>query len=163
RWAHRWRSRRSFVDVLRGPSIWSGSRSSLLIRASWRQSKAPPSRPLGYRPNALFPLTPALSPGERENRRQGWRYSGVLSITRLHLPPLIGLTDVANATVGRIAQALEEVARHGDANTVDEKKRLPAGVDTWVGPFVVNWNPAPLRSAAPSASPGSAAGQWQII
>jgi enediyne polyketide synthase len=58
---------------------------------------------------------------------------------RLNLPPLIGLTDFANATVGRIAQALEELARSGGAKSGGEKPLTPTGVDSWVRAFTVEW------------------------
>ena len=46
---------------------------------------------------------------------------------RLNLPPLIGLTDFANATVGRVAQALEELARSGATRSADEKNDPESG------------------------------------
>ena len=57
---------------------------------------------------------------------------------RLGLPPLIGLTDFATATVGRAAAALEELTRNRGA-VIDESMRLPSGVDSWVRPFVFEW------------------------
>jgi enediyne polyketide synthase len=71
---------------------------------------------------------------------------------QLKLPPLIGLTDFANATVSRIAQALEELARSGGTKPADEKKLVPPGVDSWVRPFVVEWAKAPFRQPAPGGS-----------
>ena len=62
---------------------------------------------------------------------------------RLQLPPLIGLTDFANATVAKVAQAFEELARNG-VESADEAKRTPSGIDSWVRPFVVDWVERPL-------------------
>lgn len=62
---------------------------------------------------------------------------------QLQLPPLIGLTDFANATVAKVAQALEELA-HCGAKISHNTKRAPAGIDSWVRPFTVEWVERPL-------------------
>src|SRR5262249_18286833 len=80
---------------------------------------------------------------------------------RLGLPPIIELTDFANATVGRIAQALEELAKNGGSKTQNERHRLPAGIDTWVRPFTINWKPTTLRR--PGALADAKSGQWRVI
>ncbi len=79
---------------------------------------------------------------------------------QLGLPPLIGITDFATATVGRVAAALEEIARSGVA-AMDESKRAPAGVDSWVRPFVFEWRAAP-RATAYRSNPKSV-GDWRIV
>lgn len=76
---------------------------------------------------------------------------------RLGLPPLIGLTDFANATVAKVAQALEEVSRNG-AKAADDSKRAPSGIDSWVRPFVVQWIECPMvKVDAPHSH------DWQVI
>ena len=62
---------------------------------------------------------------------------------RLNLPPLIGLTDFANATIAKVAQAFEELARNGSKSASDTE-RAPSGIDSWVRPFVVEWIEKPL-------------------
>jgi enediyne polyketide synthase len=68
---------------------------------------------------------------------------------RLNLPPLVGLTDFATATVGKAAAALEALSRVGAANAEALQQRLPSGVDSWVRPFSIQWieRPLPLRLA----------------
>jgi enediyne polyketide synthase len=83
---------------------------------------------------------------------------------RLKLPPLIGLTDFANATVGHLARALEELARNGGSGSADEKKQVPVGVDSWVRPFAVEWvhvsSPARAASGAPAVRKRS---DWEVL
>jgi len=84
---------------------------------------------------------------------------------RLGLPPLVGITDFANQTVGRAAAALDELTR-GRGVAADPIKQPPAGVDAWVRPFVFDWVPAPLDARAELArrnvSRSDMAG-WQVI
>lgn len=79
---------------------------------------------------------------------------------RLGLPPIIGLTDFANATVSRMAKALEEIGRSGAA-----KKRgnePPVGLDSWVRPFIVKWvQAAPLLVREETAANTNS--QWMVI
>ena len=73
---------------------------------------------------------------------------------RLNVPPLVGLTDFANATVGKAAAALEELSRNSASNVGALRQRIPGGVDSWVRPFAVNWVecPLPVRSAVAELS-----------
>ncbi|HEY2951455.1 MAG TPA: SDR family NAD(P)-dependent oxidoreductase [Verrucomicrobiae bacterium] len=64
--------------------------------------------------------------------------------SRLGLPPLIGLTDFANATVAGTAQALEQLARTGSANPAVTRNTLPQGVDAWIRTFTVEKIECPL-------------------
>ncbi|HKQ38162.1 MAG TPA: SDR family NAD(P)-dependent oxidoreductase, partial [Verrucomicrobiae bacterium] len=57
---------------------------------------------------------------------------------RLNLPPLIGLTDFANATIAKVGAAFEELARNG-SKAANDLERAPAGIDSWVRPLVVEW------------------------
>src|SRR5439155_15122139 len=79
---------------------------------------------------------------------------------RLNLAPIAGLTDFATATVGRIAQALEELCRTGRANKPDDKG-APAGVDSWIRPFTVKWMPAKLTGSAKTLD--ARPGHWEIF
>ncbi len=78
---------------------------------------------------------------------------------RLGVPPLTGLTEFANATVGQIAQALAELSRSGSPQTEAAKTRVPTGVDSWIRSFFVELveKPGPARQAAPDAI------EWHII
>ncbi|HYY59687.1 MAG TPA: type I polyketide synthase [Pyrinomonadaceae bacterium] len=51
---------------------------------------------------------------------------------QLGLPPPAAPTDYADATVAGVASALEDLARTGEAGSVKEAERLPAGVDSWI-------------------------------
>ncbi len=82
---------------------------------------------------------------------------------RLGLPPLIGLTDFATATVGRAAAALEELTRNRGA-ALNETERVPSGVDSWVRPFVCEWIEAPLGArTAESARNEGQSSAWQVF
>src|SRR5207247_3666262 len=80
---------------------------------------------------------------------------------RLLLAPILGLTDFANATVGQIAQTLEELGRKGGAQPSEQRDRWPAGIDSWVRPFVMQWIPSPLQ--LPNNSTPANAGAWQVL
>lgn len=78
---------------------------------------------------------------------------------RLGLRPPASPTDFARATVAEVAQALEDQSSLG-AGATPAEAAAPAGVDTWVRPFTVEWVPRPL-----SALPGPAAAEraWTVI
>jgi enediyne polyketide synthase len=80
----------------------------------------------------------------------------------LGLPPPVAPSDYATATVGSIAQALADLA----LTNADGKAppRIPAGVDTWVRPFVVEWRkrPMPAMAQAQRAATQTAQG-WRVI
>ncbi|QDV89592.1 Phthiocerol synthesis polyketide synthase type I PpsE [Phycisphaerae bacterium RAS2] len=74
----------------------------------------------------------------------------VAACKRLGLPAPVSPTAYAGATVGGLAQALDELRATGretseDAGSADDAP--PAGVDSWVRPFVVTWRERPLRPA----------------
>jgi enediyne polyketide synthase len=77
---------------------------------------------------------------------------------RLGLRPPASPTDYARATVGEIAEALEEQTALGDAA---EAAGAPAGVDSWVRPFTVELVPRDLRHR--DNGPGSSERNWRII
>ncbi|HKI06289.1 MAG TPA: SDR family NAD(P)-dependent oxidoreductase, partial [Thermoanaerobaculia bacterium] len=74
---------------------------------------------------------------------------------RLGLRPPASPTDYARATVLQVAQALEEQAPAGAV----EAAAAPAGVDSWVRPFTVEWIPRGL----PRHSAGDAGRDWKVI
>ncbi|MEY2409118.1 MAG: enediyne polyketide synthase, partial [Verrucomicrobiota bacterium] len=78
---------------------------------------------------------------------------------RLGLAPLVGLTEFANATVGRVAEALEDLRRLGSLPALVEKSRLPAGVDSWIRPFHLAWLEKPLMARTQSGSESS----WEVF
>jgi enediyne polyketide synthase len=67
---------------------------------------------------------------------------------QLGLAPPSSPTDYATATVGQVAEALAERARLAPAAQAAGagEPASPAGVDTWVRPFVVAWVERPLAS-----------------
>jgi enediyne polyketide synthase len=77
----------------------------------------------------------------------------------LKLPPILGLTDFANASLSRIAEALEHLKSAHNSPT--GLSLVPSGVDSWVRPFLVSWLPVPIPKNA-EASP-SVFGSWQIF
>lgn len=67
----------------------------------------------------------------------------------LGLPPPESPTDAANATIGQLADSLEQLARDGPAPVLEA---APAGVDSWVRTFTVELVPRRLprrRSEVP--------------
>ncbi|HEY7216128.1 MAG TPA: SDR family NAD(P)-dependent oxidoreductase, partial [Thermoanaerobaculia bacterium] len=75
---------------------------------------------------------------------------------RLGLRPPASPTDYARATVGEIAEALEEQTALGEAA---EAAGAPAGVDSWVRPFTVELVPRELRHRDPVSSERN----WRIV
>ena len=86
---------------------------------------------------------------------------------RLGLPPLVSVIEFANATVAKIAQALEEILHTGDSGAIEEQNRPPAGVDSWIRPFTMEWVETSLTREPPGISGSSnhstATGKWQVI
>ena len=76
---------------------------------------------------------------------------------RLGLAPIVGLNEFANATVRGIAQALEELLRVGSPMTAADK--VPAGVDSWVRSFTLEWIEKPL----PSRTAAAGRGTWEVL
>jgi enediyne polyketide synthase len=77
---------------------------------------------------------------------------------RLGRRPPAGLTDWSHATVGEVAQGLVDLT-HSQADT--EMSTVPAGVDTWVRPFVVELVERPRPS--PRIARGDSARGWQTF
>ena len=77
---------------------------------------------------------------------------------RLGLPPLIGLNDFANATVGSMAQALEELLRTG-RNSPAEILAVPPGVDSWIHSFIIDR----VEQSPPTRPDPIEKGEWQIF
>lgn len=65
-------------------------------------------------------------------------------------------TNVATATVGHLAEAIEEAARVGDVHPRDEL----AGIDAWTRSFVVEHIARPRRVPPPN---GESAGTWEVF
>lgn len=66
-------------------------------------------------------------------------------------------TDYASATVGQVAQTLDDL-RRSDNEVVEPSDPLPVGVDLWIRPFQVSLVER-SRRAAPAQSPGI----WTIL
>ena len=82
---------------------------------------------------------------------------------RLYLPNVVGLTDFANASVAEIACALEELKRAGGTVKVDERKRHPDGVVTWVRAFAVELMELKRTSHGAVAEDKGTPGAWQMF
>lgn len=82
---------------------------------------------------------------------------------RLHLPPLIGLTDFATSTIQSAADALEELCQHRLPSVPQTPTLLLPGVDTWVRPFQIQWV---LSTSRPALSNPTAVvtteGEWSL-
>lgn len=76
---------------------------------------------------------------------------------QLGLPPLSAPLEYAQARVATLAQALEELRATGA--TASHGASLPAGVDTWVRGFSVEWVEGPRPSSPASGS----AEEWQLF
>jgi len=78
---------------------------------------------------------------------------------RLGLRPPSSPTDYARATVLEVAQALEEQTPIGEAESAESA--APAGVDSWVRPFTVEWVP---RALAPRRlGTATVRREWRIV
>jgi enediyne polyketide synthase len=75
------------------------------------------------------------------------------AVRKLNLPPMTGLTEFANATVGEVAGALEELSRNGDSPRGRSELKFPAGIDSWVRPFRIEWIVRPLPSRTSKVEP----------
>ena len=77
---------------------------------------------------------------------------------KLDLPPLIGLNDFANATVGGMGQALDELVRTGRKSPANIPTVTP-GVDSWIRSFMIDRVEQP-----PLARPDRIGnGRWQVF
>jgi enediyne polyketide synthase len=78
---------------------------------------------------------------------------------RLGLPPLAGLNEFANATVGAVARALAELKRSRGVTPDPVEPTHPAGVDTWLRAFGVEW--VPTDRPGPTAHLPEVA--WEVL
>lgn len=76
----------------------------------------------------------------------------------LGLPPLASPTDYANATVSEMAAALDALRQRGGSAERTPEPAIPAGVETWVRPFTIDWVECPRP---PVRKRGQ--GKWQIF
>ncbi len=81
---------------------------------------------------------------------------------RLALSPPQSPTEFANATVGQVAEVLEQLEQTGAPEQEEETERVPAGVDHWVRPFVVRWTPHPIQKS-PATADASGSSAWQCF
>lgn len=75
----------------------------------------------------------------------------VAACKRLGLPAPVSPTAYAGATVGGLAQALDELRAIGGSAADDADDGPPAGVDSWVRPFAVTWRERPLTATGRAA------------
>lgn len=79
---------------------------------------------------------------------------------KLGLPSLISGTEFADSTVAGVGHALEELARRNENGGSISEQRWPAGVDSWIRPFVVEFVDAPLDRRP---ARGEAQGRWEVL
>ena len=79
------------------------------------------------------------------------------SARQLGIAAPIAPTEFANVTVLNVAETLEEMAQNDGAAGTQEQ--LPAGVESWVRSFTVEW----IARALPHGRQTSDRGVWQII
>ncbi|MDE0686441.1 MAG: type I polyketide synthase [Candidatus Poribacteria bacterium] len=77
----------------------------------------------------------------------------------LDLPPPVAPTEYADATVASVAQALEEQKHTGATPGTPVIEQLPAGVDTWVRPFTVEY----VERALPNSKQPQDVSTWKVI
>lgn len=83
---------------------------------------------------------------------------------QLGLSPSVAATEYADATVAEVAEALQERIAVEPEEDPAEAAGSPAGVDTWVRGFEVEWVRAPLATAvAPGGSEPAQEGQWLVF
>ena len=87
---------------------------------------------------------------------------------QLGLPPPASPTEMSGATVGQIAQALENQQRTGSAlpgsGMPGEESPFPPGVDSWVRTFKIEWIQRPLAAAAiQRLAESTPTADWQIF
>lgn len=68
-------------------------------------------------------------------------------------------THYAAATVGEIAQALEDLIQTGQSGASEDRETLPGGVESWVRAFTTTYKPTGLKLRAPEEN---AAG-WKVF
>ncbi len=77
---------------------------------------------------------------------------------RLGLAAPVSPTDYANATVGDIAEALQDL---GEIKEIKPIEKAPMGIDTWIRSFTVELVESPLNTFLPNPNP--TASNWRII
>ncbi|MFP4104215.1 type I polyketide synthase, partial [Coleofasciculus sp.] len=80
---------------------------------------------------------------------------------RLGLSAPVAPTDYANATIGEMVQALEDLARTGNHETTQENQQLPSGVDAWIRTFTIELVESPLPRRLPPSP--TTPGKWQCF
>ena len=79
---------------------------------------------------------------------------------RLGLAPLDAPTEFASVTVSEVAEALSQLRELGHRpSTESDQQRQPAGVDTWIRSFAVQWVDRSLSDHLETPS----AGTWQVM
>ena len=73
---------------------------------------------------------------------------------RLGLAPLTNPTDYADATVGEVSRALDQLRETGVTGPPGDDERPPWGVDSWVQAFTLEWVERPLGPRQTSARGG---------
>ncbi|MEQ9487199.1 MAG: SDR family NAD(P)-dependent oxidoreductase [Coleofasciculus sp. F4-SAH-05] len=79
----------------------------------------------------------------------------------LGLSAPVAPTDYANATIGEMVQALEDLARTGNHETSQENQQLPSGVDAWIRTFRIELVESPLSHRLPPSP--TTPGKWQVF
>ncbi|HEX7737845.1 MAG TPA: SDR family NAD(P)-dependent oxidoreductase, partial [Ktedonobacteraceae bacterium] len=79
----------------------------------------------------------------------------------LGLLPPTALTEYADATLAEIAQALTELKQTGGTLELEERMKMPSGVDTWIRAFQVGLLETPNLAPAPEANESHST--WKIL
>jgi enediyne polyketide synthase len=79
----------------------------------------------------------------------------------LGLSAPVAPTDYANATIGEMVQALEDLARTDNHETSQENQQLPSGVDAWIRTFTIELVESPLPRRLPPSPTTN--GKWQCF
>ncbi|WP_169978941.1 type I polyketide synthase [Tautonia rosea] len=77
----------------------------------------------------------------------------------LDLPPPVAPTHFAKATVAELALALDDLRSTGSEGPVSGAEAFPAGVDSWVRSFTVDWIERPLTIDSGERDHG----RWQVF
>lgn len=76
---------------------------------------------------------------------------------RLGAPQIVDPTRFANATVGQIAEAFEELKSNANGHVPADE--IPSGIESWIEPFRV----ALVERARPEPTSDIPAGEWNIV
>ncbi len=146
-------SSRSSLETLEGSEMTSGSALEV-VRALVTERTALPSEAIQESDRLLSDLhlsSIVVSQLAGEASR------------RMGLAAPVSPTDYADATVGDVALALEDLKRLAQEGGATAPAKLPAGVDHWVRAFLVEEEPAGALRPQAARNGQPAAGSWRVF